>query len=347
MRHLIFAALTLLGTQLHARGEVAPFKKGFVQIGENRRLYVEQRLAAPGKPTIFFCNGLTWSTPQWQPLVTALDKIDPSIGIVLYDMVGMGKTLLDRAPVDYDIPFASQVEDLDALVKALNIQGPKTLSGLSYGGAVAIEYLSLHPDEFQKVIAMAPFLQKLPDQDKMINQAIAANRQTVPFNPATDEELYDFFLKQIVYWTYPAAEPIMLENPYKTEGVYRMVKGAKNWSAMNSISRLPPGKLHLMVGQKDPLVTLPMQQNFWQALPQETRASFLVIRDTEHKLPEIRPDYTAGWIHEILIDNPAISSGLVFDGDPVKGEARSGSVVIPMHKEGLCETFLRKVFRPF
>src|SRR5437870_4588767 len=115
MKSLILALLTLVSASAFGRFEPAVFQKGMVQIRSDRRLYVEQRKAAPGKPTILFCNGLTWSTTQWQPLVEALDKLDPEIGIVLYDMVGMGKTLLDRAPVNYDIPFDNQIQDLKQL----------------------------------------------------------------------------------------------------------------------------------------------------------------------------------------------------------------------------------------
>ncbi|MGZ3723783.1 MAG: alpha/beta fold hydrolase [Bdellovibrionales bacterium] len=347
MKNLIFMLLTFVSTQVHARTDAHVFEKGFVQIRPGQRLYVEYRKAAPGKTTIFLENGLTWSTTQWKPLVDALDKIDPSIGIVLYDMVGMGKTLLDKAPVNYDIPFENQVKDLKDLYDTLKIQGPLVLSGLSYGGAVAIEYLSRYPNDFGKVIAMAPFLEKLPDQDKWILQSIAATRQMFPFNPASDEELYDYFLRQLVYTTYPMQEPIMLENPYKTEGVFRMVKGAKTWRAADAIANLPAGKLHLMAGAKDPFVQLPWLQNFWQALPVADRASFIIYRDTEHKLPEIRPDFTAAWVNEIINNNPAIKGGLVFDGDPVAGVATSGSIVIPLHKESACETILRKVFRSF
>ncbi len=40
----------------------------------------------------------------------------------------------------------------------------------------------------------------------------------------SDDDLYDLFLHQIVYATYPQAEPIVLENPFKLEATYRLVQ---------------------------------------------------------------------------------------------------------------------------
>jgi pimeloyl-ACP methyl ester carboxylesterase len=346
MKNLILAVLTVAGTLAHARTDSSAFHKGFVQIRSDRHLYVEYRPAAPGKTTLVFANGLTWSTTQWQPLVAALDKLDNGIGIVLYDMVGMGKTLLDRAPVTYDIPFDAQIKDLKDLVTKLDIKGPKILSGLSYGGAATLEYIAQYPNDFDKVIAISPFLARLPDQDQWINQAIAATRISFPYNPATDDELYDYFLRQLVYTTYPVLEPIMLENPYKTEGVYRMVKGAKNWRAMDDLAKFPAGKIHLMSGTADQFVSLTSQQAFWQALPMQARASMIVVQNAQHKIPEDHPDFTAAWMMQIVNGNADISSGRIFNGDTVKGTATSGSIVIPLGKEISCDYLLRKSRKP-
>lgn len=343
MKNLFFAFLTVVGSSAfaHAFASSSAFVKGMVQIRADRRLYVEYRKAAPGKATLFLCNGLTWSTTQWQPLVDALNKVDPDIGIVLYDMVGMGKTLLDRAPVTYDIPFLDQIKDLKDLYTQLNINGPKILSGLSYGGGAVLEYLAQHPNDFDKVIAMSPFLERIPDQDNWIKQNIAAIRIAYPYNPATDDELYDYFLRQLVYSSYPMVEPIMLENPFKTEGVFRMVKGAKYWRALDNVNKFPTGKLHLMSAVNDIFVSLSSQQNFWKALPASARASHLILRLTGHKIPEERPDITAVWMMKIINGDKAISGGRVFDGDPVKGTATSGSIIIPL-KEFTCDSRLLK-----
>ena len=322
------------------------FSKKFVQIRQDQRLWVEHRPAVNGKPTVFFANGLTWSTRQWQPMVKALDQLDPELGIVLYDMQGMGETLLDDKPIKKELPFDGQVRDLKDLYDALDIEGPKVLAGLSYGGAVTLEYLARYPDDFEKGIAMAPFLERLPDQDQWIRNMIKVSRSMFPMNPHTDEELYDYWLRQLVYMTYPSAEPIILENPYKLEAVFRMVQGAKNWRALETADRLPRRKLHLLAGQEDPFVRLPWLETFWRAVPEQSRASFLILRNTTHKLPQERPDIVAAWLMHILSENPNLNRGLIFEGDPYTKTAKSGNVSLPLKKVNFCELTMRALFRP-
>ena len=64
---------------------------------------------------------------------------------------------------------------------------------------------------------MAPYTQPLKGQDDWIKQQISVTRMQFPFNPYSDEQLYDYFLRQICFSTYPSLEPIVLENPYKLE----------------------------------------------------------------------------------------------------------------------------------
>lgn len=348
MRFIFIALLTLTTFQGFARDSGADDSSinGFVQIRDDQRLWVEHRKAKNGKPTIFFANGLTWSTREWKPLVAALNKLDPEFGIVLYDMQGMGRTLLDKAPVTWEIPFESQIHDLKALVENLNIQGPKVIAGLSYGGAVVLEYLARYPDDFEKGIAMAPFLERLPDQDQWIRGMIQMTRRMFPFNPKTDDELYDYWLRQLVYGTYPSAEPIILENPYKIEAIFRMVKGAKDWRALDVAKKLPHKKLHLLAGQEDPFVRLPWLQSFWQATIEASRASFLILRNTAHKLPQERPEIVAAWMMHIFSENPVLNKGLTFEGDPYAKKAKSGNITLPLDKVNFCDFALRALFRP-
>jgi pimeloyl-ACP methyl ester carboxylesterase len=322
MKQLIFLATVFISSQLHAAGS---WTKGFVKVRANQRLYVEYRKAAAGRPTVWFLNGLTWSTEEWQPTVAALDAIDTSIGIVLYDPEGMGKTLLDKAPITFDIPFDSQVTDLKDLHDTLNIQGANVLAGLSYGGGMAIEYLAKYPADFAKIVAIAPYLAPLPNQDSWIKQQIAIVRATQPLNPSTDDELYDYFLRQLVYTTYPELEPIMLKNPYTFEAVFRMVKGARYFNANDYTSALPAGKFHLVASDQDQYVPLASLQTYWQQLPSKDRASFINVADTFHELPTEHPAFMAGWLMEILNDNASTNQGLTFDGDPLGDSATSGS----------------------
>lgn len=322
MKRLIFMTLLLLGSKVQA----APMIKGFVQVRPKQRLYVEYRPALNGKETLFLANGLTYSTKQWQDFV---DALDPELGVVRYDMEGMGKTLLDKAPITFDILLESQTRDLKDLRTKLNIQGPTALIGLSYGGAVALDYLATYPEDFDKVIAMAPFLQRLPDQDEAVLNMVALHNLTFPFDMRSSDEIYDYYLRLIIFTTYPLAEPIVLENKYKLEGVYRMVKGAKNWRAADLVEQFPPGKLYLMAGEDDPYVKLPYLQEFWKNVPSRAKAGFITLHGVHHKIPEEVPELAAKWVTRFLSEKP-------------EAKQTTGSRILNLGAK-TCEALLRKV----
>ncbi len=351
MRSLILCLLTLATVSLvplsaPALTRHSNWQKGMVEIRPGQKLYVEQRLAEPGKQTIYMANGLTWSTRDWKKFVDALTDIDPGLGIVLYDMRGMGRTLLEYAPIRENITIDEQVEDLRALRMKLGIDGPTAIVGLSYGGGVAIAYLAKYPEDFNVGIAMAPFIERLTDQDVIINSWITQHRNMFPFDPRTKQELYDHYLRVLIYTTYPLAEPVLLENRHKLEATYRMVQGALNFQALGQIADLPEDKLHLVGAMSDDFVKPERLALFWEAL-KDKAASFLKLQKTKHKIPTERPEMAASWTYEIVTANPAIAGGAVFEGDPAKAQAVHGDVVIPLKKAGLCASILRAVLKPF
>lgn len=309
------------------------WQKGFVKVGSTQRLYVEHRPAKEGKPTIYFLNGLTWSTQDWQPLVAALDVIDPGIGIVLYDMEGMGKTLLNKAPVSFDIPYSHQVRDLKNLKKKLKVRGESILAGLSYGGAIALAFASQFPGEFSQIVVMAPLLERLKDQDTYIKGLVRAHRLNFPFDLRGDNELYDHYLRIFIYTTYHLAEPSILENPFKQEAIYRMVKGIKDWQAWEHLTGFPPQSVHVLGAAEDAYIKDRALQKYWDSLPESSRASYLRIAETGHKIPDERPELTAAWLYYILAKHPDLQRGLFFEGDPKKLIARSGKISLPLKQK--------------
>lgn len=340
----LFIALTTLWIGLSAHAKPG-FKSGFIEIRPGDRLYFEHKRATNGKPTLFLVNGLTYSTTQWQSYVNELLRQDPDLGIFTYDMEGQGRTLLEKAPINFDIPIEKQVNDLHDLRKKLNIQGPATLAGLSYGAAVTLYYASLYPKDFDRFIAIAPFLERLENQDRMIKNYIAVHKHLYPWDPRTEDELYDLYLRVIVS-TYPSAEPVILENPFKFEGIYRMVKGAKNWRAIEKAHLLPLRKVHVVGAERDEYVKLDQLTQVAEAYKSRALASFMIVEGTRHKIPEYEPEFLAAWTLKILSGDEWLERGLTFHGDPESGEVRQGSTVTPIKpKGGWCETLLRSLSR--
>lgn len=330
-----------------AEARTSPWHKDFVRLRSGQKIYTEYRAALNGKPTLFLANGLTWSTTDWAPYVKALDNLDPELGFVLYDMRGMGKTLLEYAPILEPITIDQQTEDLKNLREALNVEGKTILVGLSYGGAETLAYMARYPNDFDNGIAFAPFIERLPDQDQLINRSISSHRMLYPWDLRSNSELYDFYLQVLVFSTYPMAEPVLLENPYKLPATFRMVQGAKNFNAFALASQLPINKIHLIGAMDDEFVKDDRLQKFWEAI-KGRGASYLRLKNTRHKIPSQRSQLAANWTLEIIRSNPEIMYGRAFVGDPIEGKARSDDgITIPLTKVSSCEYLLQRTLGSF
>lgn len=304
------------------------FMTGLVRVAKERELYVEYRSALNRKPTLFLVNGLTYSTKEWQKFVTALDQIDPDFGLVLFDMNGMGRTLLNQGPVDQAIPFLQQTQDIKRLYKTLAIPGKKILVGLSYGGGVTLNYMAEYPQDFDRAVAMAPFLGFPPESDSAIKSWARFHGMFVPWDARGRDELYDYYLHEIVFKTFPKTMPNLLENPHKLEAVFRLVQGSKNWSAKDIAPRLPKGKINLIAAKEDEIVKLGSLDDFWEQVPVPARASYLRLKRTEHRIPEDQPEFAAQWIARIAKGDADLQEGAVFTGDPRTMRAQSGEHVL-------------------
>lgn len=305
--------------------------RGFVAISPQRELYVEYVPAEGGKPTVVLINGLTYSTRQWDNFVEPL--LAKGIGVLRYDPFGMGKTLLKYAPILASIPWQEQVSDLKALLTKLKIKGPYNLVGLSYGGGIAAGFAAAYPNQVKNLVMMAPFTRPLAGTDNWIKAQIWATRQMFPFNKMSDDDLYDYYLHQIVYATYPQAEPIVLENPFKLEAIYRLVQGIRKARPIDLTDTIPAKALHLMIARQDQYINTSVLEEYWDAVPESARASLLYINGSEHKMVETVPYFTASWVYEILMGNKRLFRGSTFEGYPYRGEVRTGDDSIKVGRQ--------------
>lgn len=300
--------------------------QGFIEIRQGKSLYVDYVKAEKNQPTVVLLNGLTYSTAQWQEFTRPL--LDRGVGVVRFDFDGMGKTLLKYAPYTAVIPVEQQAADTELLLQKMSIQGPYNLVGLSYGGGVAAAFAMLYPQDVKNLIMMAPFTRPVEGQDSWIKAQIWATRKMFPFNQATDDELYDYFLHQIIYATYPQSEPIVLENPFKLEAIFRLVQGIRQYSPLDHVSQLPKKSVHLMIGAQDQYIARSVLQEYWNAIPASAKASLIVINSSEHKIPEAVPLFSAGWVYQIIKGNKVLFKGAEFTGYPFAGKAESGTDVV-------------------
>lgn len=324
---LISSCLALAKSESNAVAGIEVQK--LVQISKGRSLYVHYTPGQVGYPTVVLLNGLTYSTEQWGKYTAELNKL--GLSVLRYDMKGMGQTLLNDGYQYESINIENQVDDLAALLQTLKIQAPYHLVGLSYGGGIGLAFTAKFPKSVKNLVLMAPYTEPLETQDQWIRSQIWYVRKVFPFNPASDDELYEYFLKQIIYSTYPSAEPIVLEHPYKLEGVYRMVQGIRKWTSAQAVNFLPASSVHLMVAGQDQYVPRKVMTAFWESVPESAKASYILVNNAEHKIPEDIPRFSANWTAQIVLGNQLLNQNKQFDADAYTGVVRyeGGSFQLP------------------
>lgn len=332
---LIFATHTLASasvgvfeTEFSAQVSKDPITKqerlqAFVKIRGDRELFVDYIKPSAGKPIVILLNGLTYRTGVWDAFVKEL-KGD-GLGILRYDPMGHGKTMVKYGYPTAAIDSEEQIKDLNSLLSALSIKKPVHLLGLSYGGAIGTMFAVKYPKKVASLILMAPFTKPLDSQDQQIRLHIAQTRAMFPFNQATDDELYDYFLKQIVYATYPMVEPIVLEHPFKLESTFRLVQGVRKFKASDVVDQLADASVHLIVADRDQYIQASVLEDLWTQLPKRTRLSRLFINHSEHKIPESMPHFSAEWIKLIVAGDERIQDGRTWKGGTFLGYAASGT----------------------
>lgn len=306
---------------------------GFVKIRNNRSLFVDYIAGDSNEPILVMLNGLTYDLTNFDKMIPPM--VGHGYGILRYDPWGMGQTLLANGMPHEDIPIEGQAQDLKDLLKALRINKKVTLMGLSYGSGIALRFASTFPNLVDQLILMSPFVSPRnsapSNQDEIIKAQIQWLRTFQPWNTSSDEDLYNYFLHQLIYETYPATEPSVLSNPYKLEATFRLVQGIRKFFTDDITESLPDASVHMMVANQDQYVPRQMYDDFWSRLDDSKKLSRININGSEHKMPEAIPVYAASWINLIMAgQTKALRQGLVFEGDVLFANAKSGKTVISL-----------------
>ncbi|MEO3745576.1 alpha/beta hydrolase [Plantactinospora sp. B5E13] len=101
-------------------------------------------------PTAVLIHGLTTDTLASWYLTLAQPLAANRLRVVMYDLRGHGHT--ERPPAGY--AFDDFVNDLAALLAALDVTGPIHLFGNSFGGTIAIGYAVRHPGRVAAIAAI-------------------------------------------------------------------------------------------------------------------------------------------------------------------------------------------------
>lgn len=302
----------------------------FVPTREGREVFVDFLEPEPGKTVIVLDNGLTYRTAIWDAFVEHLKG--EGLGILRFDPQGMGKTMERYGALQKPVTIAEQVEDQKALLDNLGIDKIHQL-GLSYGGGMSYMFTAMYPNRVLSLIPISAYTGPLEGQVRQIQTEIAMTRTFNPFVKATDAELYSFFLKQIVYATYPLSEPIVLEHPYKLQSVFYLADGATSFNAEDFVGALPDGILFQIDARRDQYIALSVPTKFWSKVPTRARASRIIVDRAEHKVVEQMPELMALIVKKIIYRrDPRLLEGRTWDASNFSDTLRNGSDRIDLKK---------------
>src|ERR1700740_1971042 len=161
MKHIVpkLLALVALACPLAttARAESAESFAKRVDIGGGRMMYIECH--GSGSPTVLLISGSDTASDLWhtdgQKGPTVYDDIQKTTRVCAYDRPGaphLDQTLSRSDPVPQPTSPQKGVDDLVALLKGADVQGPYVLAAHSFSGTIARVFAGEHPDEVKGIV---------------------------------------------------------------------------------------------------------------------------------------------------------------------------------------------------
>jgi len=244
-----------------------------VDIGGGRSMYVECR--GKGSPTVLLLSGSGTASDLWHAAEQKTPKVYPQIGKMTrtctYDRPGV--THLDGElsrsdPVPQPTTPQNGVDDLDALLKAIDAKGPYVLVAHSFAGNIARVFAAEHPDQVKGIVfvdILTPELraQMTPAEWDVWKFANARPADAIAEYPALERQDFDVTLDQTAAAAPLRPMPLVvltaskkfaaLVPKYIDEGVvppsvprdFGEVIDRTNSVAQNELAALVPGAVHI------------------------------------------------------------------------------------------------------
>lgn len=282
----------------------------YVQLENGNILFARHTPAKPGKKTIVLMNGLPDGLANWRALEP--DLIAMGYGVLAFDFRGQENTLIFNGTNFGDLHWRTQVEDVRQLLQFFNIQEKVVVSGLSYGGGIALAFSMTHPDLIAKTIVFAPFIEPVQPQDDQLQEKVNEHMKNHPGDDA--KAYFEDLFRYTVYTSYPATEPSLLTHPLKLEGVTRMALGIRDFDPISMVGNMPANSLSVVGGAFDTAVPLSVISRLWKSAPTRVQQAALVIQ-TGHRITTWRPELSAKIIDHLVRNDKRTLGGKVINVD--------------------------------
>lgn len=269
----------------------------FVKLDNDHVIYAKYSPPAKGMPTIVLMNGLPDTLHEWRGKDRRL--AEKGYGVLTFDFRGQGHTLVYQNLKLGNLHWTEQVDDIRGLLKFFKIK-KAIVSGLSYGGGIAIAFATTHPKLVSKVIAFAPFVEPVEPTDSAIRRLTSMTLEWFP--QLNYQQVFTHWFRQIVYFTYPLLEPSILAHPMKPEATTQLAIGIRDFNAHKAVANLPNHALTLVGGTMDQSVTLDILDRLWEATPEEKRHAFITL-NSGHRITTSRPQTAADIVEAVLTTN--------------------------------------------
>lgn len=258
--------------------------KQWIDLG---RVALRYELTGTGPTTLVLVHEMGGTLDSWDSVLPALAQ---GRRVLRYDTRGAGQSEKITGPISFD----DMVDDLAALLDALNITGPVALAGTAVGAGIALHFAARHPARAACVIATSPASGLAPDRRAggltraddterqgmraMVEASFAASYPPVT---RTDQATYETFRAR---W--------IANVPSSYAAIYRMLVNADIESGFNRIT-CPA----LIVGGTHDLVRPPA---IAQAVAAKISGACFVELDSGHFMAVQAPGPVAALFNEFL-----------------------------------------------
>lgn len=140
-------------------------KKGCIELD---RFEVPYRQYGDSDQTLVCVSGAMQTMAIWRNVVA---RFSDQFTVVIFDMPGIGKSKILHGPAHVTVD--EQIECLRALIKETDRGGDLTLSGSSWGTAIAALYATRFPDDVQHLILCSFGIKPNAALEHLVNRASA------------------------------------------------------------------------------------------------------------------------------------------------------------------------------
>ena len=245
--------------------------------------------APAGQPTVLGESGLTGDSRTWNNIFYAVAE---RTRVCAYDRAGLN---LSQPAPESSRTLQDQVDDLQALITEAELTGPIVFAAHSSGAWIVSLYASQHPEDIVGVVLVDPrgshvsaeWLAALPPKAAGEPAAVTANRDeltTFDSNPAlNDEHLHLTKAMEQVNEVLDPKTPLFGDRPLI---VLQAGLTPNSWSDL-------PAEIRVMFDR----IWHDGQAAF---LAESSKSSAVAVDDSDHEMPEMRPDAVVDALFEVL-----------------------------------------------